>query len=238
VDLKIAHDDPSRLRERCRIAALRQAASGEPYESGAAVPHGRWEPLPPGLPAALQAAEDTDHRSLVELVALPPGTPPSSFSRLARALGDPDAAYLGHQTSPGGLCTTTPNPASCLFVGVHVDNHDRLPYSRRHLARRRLCFNLGPATRYLLVGDRDIRTIARAVRPDHRLRHPHTDDLRAYVAQGGPLNLLRIRLEPGEGYIAPTELLPHDGSTEGSAQPSTAAFWLGNWRACALPWLV
>ena len=29
---------------------------------------------------------------------------------------------------------------------------------------------------------------------------------------------LRIRLDPGEGYITPTELLPHDGSTAGIDQ--------------------
>lgn len=238
MDLKIAHTDPSRLRSRCQIASLRPADPDEPYEAGAAVPQDRWEALPPHLPAALQASEDADHRTLVELVALPPGTPPSSFARLAHALDDPRATYLGHHTSPGRLRTTTPDPAGGLLIGVHVDNHDRLPCSGRHLARRRLCFNLGPAPRYLLVGDRDIRTIARAVRPDHHVRHPHTDDLRAYVAQGGPLNLLRIRLDPGEGYIAPTELLPHDGSTQDSTQSSTAAFWLGNWRARTLPWLV
>jgi hypothetical protein len=38
---------------------------------------------------------------------------------------------------------------------------------------------------------------------------------------------LRIRLEPGDGYVAPTEFLPHDGSTTGIDQPSVAAFSLG-----------
>ena len=44
-------------------------------------------------------------------------------------------------------------------------------------------------------------------------------------------------MDPGEGYIAPTELLPHDGSTHDSAEPSTTAFWLGHWTAGRLPWL-
>lgn len=237
MDLKIAHTDPARLRDRCQITTLRPAGSDEPYENGAAVPHDRWEHLPPGFPANLQPHHDTDPRSLVELVALPPGTPPPSFADLADTLRDPQATYLGHYTSRPKLSTTTPGPANNLFIGVHVDNHDRLPYPTRHLGRRRLCFNLGPATRYLLLGDRDIRTITRAIHGRHQSRHPHTDDLRTYVAQGRPINILRIRLAPGEGYIAPTELLPHDGSTQNSTQPSTAAFWLGNWTAHALPWL-
>ncbi|MEV0972047.1 hypothetical protein [Microtetraspora glauca] len=57
--------------------------------------------------------------------------------------------------------------------------------------------------------------------------YPHTDDVRRYVADGHPLRCLRIRLEPGQGYIAPTEFLPHDGSTSYAEERSLAAFWLG-----------
>lgn len=238
MDLKIAHSDRARLRDRCQITTLRPAGIDEPYETGAAVPADSWEPLPVGLSAALEAGTETDHRALVELVALPTGAAPAAFADLADALPDSRATYLGHHTSVPGLPTTTPNPADGRFVGVHVDNHDRLPYLTRHRGRRRLCFNLGPAARYLLVADRDIRTVARAVHEDYEHCHPHTDHLRAYVAQGRTINILRIRLAPGEGYVAPTELLPHDGSTRGSTQPSTAAFWLGDWTAGALPWLV
>jgi hypothetical protein len=163
VDLKIAHNDPALLRARCQITTLRPASSDEPYESGAAVPHDRWEPLPAHLPVALQPGHGTDHRTLVELIALPQGAPPASFAELADTLQDPQASYLGHYTSQPRLPTTTPNPDTDLFVGVHVDNHDRLPYLERHLGRRRLCINLGPAPRYLLLGDRDIRTITRGV---------------------------------------------------------------------------
>ncbi|MGW6455186.1 hypothetical protein ACWF94_04540 [Streptomyces sp. NPDC055078] len=42
------------------------------------------------------------------------------------------------------------------------------------------------------------------------------------------VHCLRIRLAPGDGCIAPTELLPHDGSTTGIDHPSVAAFWLGH----------
>ncbi|KOV35651.1 hypothetical protein AB0420_35980 [Streptomyces caelestis] len=97
----------------------------------------------------------------------------------------------------------------------------------KHLGRRRLCFNLGTGTRYLLFGNLDIRAICRTVHPDPAGRYPHTDDLRAYVARGLPLTVLR--LNPDEGYIAPTKLLPHDGSTEDQPVPSTAAFWLDHW---------
>ncbi|MFF7655067.1 hypothetical protein ACFZCY_35405 [Streptomyces sp. NPDC007983] len=134
--------------------------------------------------------------------------------------------------------TTTVNHANGLRIGLHVDNWDRLPYSRRHTSRRRLCINLGPGTRYLLLADVDIRQICRAMQDHCDDRYPHTDDLRRYVSDHHPIRCLRLRLGPGEGYIAPTELLPHDGSTEDQAEPSSAAFWLGHWQRGVLPSLV
>lgn len=73
---------------------------------------------------------------------------------------------------------------------------------------------------------------------DYTNRYPHTDDLRAYVAVGKLLRCLRIRLDPGDGYLAPTEYLPHDGSTEDEPTPSSAAFWLGRWARGTLPSLI
>ncbi|WP_327049168.1 hypothetical protein OG320_15565 [Microbispora sp. NBC_01189] len=112
-------------------------------------------------------------------------------------------------------------------IGLHVDNFDRLPYPGRLRSRRRLCLNLGPGTRWLLVCDCTITGICRALGRDQAGHLPHTDDVRAYVTGGHPLRCLRIRLEPGEGYIAPTEILPHDGSTADADTWSCAAFWLG-----------
>ncbi|WP_159037021.1 hypothetical protein [Streptomyces specialis] len=159
--------------------------------------------------------------TLTELVALPDAPAPAALAGLPESLGDSHAQYLGHAQSPPGALTTTLNRATGRRIGLHIDNWDKLPCSTRHQARRRLCYNLGPGARYLILGDADIRTIARA-------RHPHTDDLRAYAADH-PLRCVRIRLDPGEGYLAPTELHPHDGSTQHQDQPSTVAFWLGHW---------
>ncbi|WP_340375953.1 hypothetical protein U5640_12800 [Streptomyces sp. SS7] len=134
---------------------------------------------------------------------------------------------LGCAASPGHWATTTEDSNTGRRIGPHVDNFDRLPYARRHQARRRLCLNLGPGPRYLLIGDHDIQQICRTLHTDPDRHHPHTEDIRRYVAAGHPLRCLRIRLDPGDGYIAPTESLAHDGSTAGIDQPSVAAFWLG-----------
>ncbi|MFI1189321.1 hypothetical protein [Streptomyces californicus] len=225
------------IRGRCETAPVRLADSEPGYDDGALVPHHDWTPLTPDEAERHQADDSTPDSVRIELVRrpLPDFDPDDVAGRLATATRlDPlngrwPTELLGCTASPGNRVTTTEDSATRRRIGLHVDNFDRLPYARRHQGRRRLCLNLGPGPRYLLVGDRDVQHICRAIHAGTDLdRHyPHTDDVRRYVAQGHPLHCLRIRLEPGDGYIAPTELLPHDGSTAGIDQPSVAAFWLG-----------
>lgn len=238
MNLTIAHTDPAALIARCETTGVRTAGCEPEYEPGAILPAGPWQPLPTELAAHLKPSADTADSTLVELVRLPDGAAPISLAALTDPLGDPAAVHLGRATGPAEAVTTTPNYQDGRRIGLHVDNWDRLSYQMKHTGRRRLCFNLGPGTRYLLLSDLDIRTICRALYQEPANRYPHTDDLRAYVADRQPLRVLRIRLDPGDGYIAPTELLPHDGSTEGQSQPSTAAFWLGHWPRGVLTSLV
>ncbi|MEV6972552.1 hypothetical protein [Kitasatospora sp. NPDC093806] len=239
MNLAIAHQSPVALIARCDVAGVR-AVHGDPdYEDGAVLPHGAWEPLAADLARRLRPTARTRDSTLVELVKLPDGPAvPTGLGSLADPLGDSEAVHLGRASSPAKSLTTTPNYRDGRRIGLHVDNWDKLAFEAKHLGRRRLCVNLGPGTRYLLLGDTDIRTICRTVHPSPGTRYPHTDDLRAYIAGGHRMRVYRLRLEPGEGYLAPTEFLPHDGSTEGQPEPSTAAFWLGHWPRGVLPSMV
>ncbi|WP_175409717.1 hypothetical protein [Streptomyces sp. TRM64462] len=136
------------------------------------------------------------------------------------------------------MLTTTGNYRDGRRIGLHLDNWDKLPYTAKHTGRRRLCLNLGPGSRFIILTTANAQEICRTVHPDYAHRYPHTDDLRAYVSAGRPLRCVRIRIDPGEGYIAPTELIPHDGSTEDQPTPSSAAFWLGRWTRNTLPNLI
>ncbi|MFF7632566.1 hypothetical protein ACFZB9_05360 [Kitasatospora sp. NPDC008050] len=209
------------LRRRCAYTEVR-AITGDPrYEDGAVVPAGTWQPIATGLCRRLQPDAQTPDSILVE---------PVSVADLGRSsFEEPHVTQLGRANCPADALTTTTNNLDGLRIGVHLDNWDKLAYAEKDRGRRRLCVNLGPGNRYLLVCDVDIQAICRAVRADYATCYPHTDDLRAYVAAGLPLKCIRIRLAPGEGYLAPTEYLPHDGSTQGCSEPSTAAFWLGRW---------
>ncbi|GAA2259014.1 hypothetical protein GCM10010430_48820 [Kitasatospora cystarginea] len=236
--LSIAFHDLAALQERCEVSGVRITRAEPEYENGAVVPAGPWQPISEALATHLRATDQTSDSCLVEMVKLRHTDTTEMLAELADPLGDPDATYLGQAASPAKALTTTDNYRDGRRIGLHVDNWDKLRYAEKHQGRRRLCLNLGPGARYILLGDIDIQAICRTVHDDYEHRYPHTDDLRTYVARHKPLRCFRIRLAPGEGYIAPTELLPHDGSTEDQPEPSTAAFWLGHWPRSVLPSLI
>ncbi|MEV6868153.1 hypothetical protein AB0M44_45130 [Streptosporangium subroseum] len=221
--LRLLFDRFSEIQGRIDIGNVRQAGNTPGYDDGVAVvPQGDWTPLGGDEADRLRPDDATPTSVVVELVAqpLPAFASDDLQGRLDAATAlDPLAGHwprrrLACTASPPGRLTSTEDSATGYRIGLHVDNFDRLPYPARQNSRRRLCLNLGPDTRYLLVGDRDIKEICRALGRDQNGYYPHTDDLRRYVAEGYPLRCLRIRLEPGQGYIAPTEFLPHDGSTD------------------------
>jgi hypothetical protein len=128
---------------------------------------------------------------------------------------------------PPNQLTTTVDHARGRRLGIHLDNFDQQPTDQREHSRRRLALNLGPGPRYLILTLATIQDIAGQTTDFPR--YPHTDDVHRYLREGRELPCLRVRLDPGDGYIAPTELIPHDGSTHGVDQPSRIAFWLGHW---------
>ncbi|MGW2584845.1 hypothetical protein ACWCYZ_26560 [Streptomyces virginiae] len=237
--LHIAYGDPSTLRARCETATVRTTRRDETtYEAGAIIPAGQWRPMTEAEVKAVTAPRRPLDSTLVEIVQLThrEGLP---LEELTGPLGDPNAVYLGQALAKPGMTTTTDNYEDGRLIGLHLDNWDKLPYADKHTGRRRICLNLGPGTRYIILGAIDAQTVCRAVHPDdHTHRYPHTQDYRHHVASGRPLRIIRIRLNPGEGYVAPTEYLLHDGSTEAQDQSSAAAFWLGHWPRGILPSLV
>ncbi|WP_433246835.1 hypothetical protein ACQPYK_45940 [Streptosporangium sp. CA-135522] len=234
--LGLRFDRFSDIQGRIEIGNVRQAGDAPGYDDGVAVvPREDWTLLSSVEADRLRPDDATPTSVVIELVAqpLPVFASDDLQGRVdaATALEPLEGRWpyrrLACTASPAGLLTSTEDSTTGHRIGLHVDNFDRLPYPARQNSRRRLCLNLGPGTRYLLVGDRDIKEICRTLGCDQDGYYPHTDDLRRYVAEGHPLRCLRIRLEPGQGYIAPTEFLPHDGSTNGEEAWSLAAFWLG-----------
>ncbi|RKT18993.1 hypothetical protein BX285_3435 [Streptomyces sp. 1114.5] len=228
----IAFRDPAAFLDRCEIGGVRQRLHLEPgYESGAVLPAGDWSPLPEDHPERYAPSIFTQDSGLVEFFRLPDTvTDRHSLAALVGELGDPHPVPLGETDDPPGEPVTHRLPESGLRPGVHIDHHENLPYAERRTSRRRLCVNLGPGTRYLLLSTSNILSVCRTVRDRYETHHPHTEDLRMCLSQHKPVGLLRIRIEPREGWFAPTAMLPYDESTEDEELPSRTASWLGHWE--------
>jgi hypothetical protein len=245
-----------------RIAeGVRWVADGdERYEAGAVVPDGAWIKIDfSGLPLSGAGTLDSEAIEFVRAPAglnevrayirdtFPTGGPAQIrgwwssddtlewVRQLARRDLSPlsDGAFLAIKLDAPGQLTTTQRRPSGKRIGLHVDNWDQMPMRTRAGSRRRLTVNLGPGSRALLFASPSACQICRSLgRPDEHL--PHTDDVRAFVANGGRLRCYSVVLEPGQAYVAPTELLAHDGSTLDAKLPSIVAYWLGRWPVGAL----
>ncbi|CAM3661067.1 hypothetical protein [Smaragdicoccus niigatensis] len=240
----------------CIADSVRWVANGdERYEAGAIVPDGEWIKID-FLDLPLTGAGTLDSET-IEFVRAPAGLNEAreyirdsfptggsaqikgwwssddtvqSVRQLDRRelspLSDGDFLTISIE-APGQLTTSRRSPGS-KRIGLHLDNWDQMPMRTRSESRRRLAVNLGPGSRALLFASPTACQICRSLgRTDDHL--PHTTDVREFVANGGPLRCYSVVLEPGQAYVAPTELLVHDGSTLDARLPSIVAFWLGRW---------
>ncbi|MFJ9772274.1 hypothetical protein ACIRVF_13675 [Kitasatospora sp. NPDC101157] len=227
----IAFRDPAALLARCEIGGVRRLYHEPGYENGAVLPAGDWAPLSEEIPARYAPSIFTKDSGLVEFFRLPATvTSRHLLAALVGDLGDPDPVRLPVTDDPPGEPVTHRLAEHGPRPGLHIDDHQNLPCAERDLARRRLCVNLGPGDRHLLLATRDITSICRSVRDRYEIHRPHTDDLRLYLGERKQLSVLRIRISPGEGWFAPTAVLPYDESTEGQVLPSATASWLGYWE--------
>jgi len=124
----------------------------------------------------------------------------------------PHNIYLGEPN----LLNNTFNQKEKTFIGLHLDSFER-GSDTRESARNRICINLGKDPRYLLfyniTFDRmadmcGMKKVERNGNP-YEVLHTFFDRFREYP-------VCRIQINPYEAYIAPTENVIHDGSTEGT----------------------
>jgi hypothetical protein len=105
------------------------------------------------------------------------------------------------------------------FVGLHFDNHDKFSVLDRHLSRNRICINMGCESRYFLFIDLQIAEIVEKLML-HGVTCNYTtaDAIGTCFLQSFPdYPVIKLRLDPGEAYIAPVDNILHDGSTAGTS---------------------
>ncbi len=111
------------------------------------------------------------------------------------------------------LVTSTFDHHRRQYIGMHYDNWDGVDWTKRENVRNRICINLGIEERYFLFINLELKSVLQKL-----------NNLQTYALQEGPYRpflskypdypVIRVKLEPGEYYIAPTENIIHDGCTE------------------------
>lgn len=160
------------------------------------------------------------------------------LARLSEALrsrhSGPDSPRdLGLMADAGGLVTTTFNHVVGRQLGLHLDSWDRLPLEWRGTARNRIAVNLGASDRHFVFINLTLQQIAARLKE----RRAESSDVwggttcAKFLASHFSYPVVRLRVLPGEAYIAPTENLIHDGSTADSAYPDVGYHVLGRFDA-------
>lgn len=117
-----------------------------------------------------------------------------------------------------GLATVTYNHHKQNFIGLHIDGWDKLPVRQLPYARNRVSINLGQEDRYFVFINLTV---------DDMLAHlcdccdieNLTDEKavsKAFMAAFPDYPPIKVRIRPGEAYVAPTDNFVHDATTQGN----------------------
>jgi hypothetical protein len=151
---------------------------------------------------------------------------------------DADDVFMGVASAPANRSTVAMHRDTGEPVGLHIDNYDGLHVRKRVDARNRICVNVGRQSRYLLFlpFQTDFLLSQVALHPEAtaQQRKLASGDHRELVHQYFRLHpdslIYRIEMAPGEGYVAPTENIIHEGSTLGTEARDYSMVWLGRFR--------
>jgi hypothetical protein len=213
---------------------------------GAGTPEGNPRPgevlLVQASPRLLAIAHDTLVPMLCRAAGAPDG-PLADAVRKVRRAWHAELAEFGVDmatdgqvevvVNPPGRPSTAFSPRLGRYAGLHVDQHDGLPVGACHLARRLAVVNLGWANRYIHVLPRRTAELIRL--SGCRAQADQVPSSAAvpgiFFARRPYSRVLRIRLEPGQGYVLNAQDITHDGASPASGFPDVAFLSLGSWRA-------
>jgi hypothetical protein len=115
-----------------------------------------------------------------------------------------------------GLITMTKAVDQDARIGLHFDRWDRLSVDELEQSSNRISINLGPVDRHFIFLNQTASGMAAML---ERENLQVARDVRAigaaFMSAFPEYPIIRLRLRPGEAYIAPTENVLHDGSSAG-----------------------
>jgi hypothetical protein len=156
------------------------------------------------------------------------------FEQLApfRIDARPLDAYTLYRAEPGAQAVTRTDrddPARAAHVGLHVDSWEGASLRSRDALRNRICVNLSRARRAFLFVDLTLSEMMRALGlPDSQDHAVTLFTGHAFLRRYPDYPVVRVALEPGEAYLAPTGQIVHDGVAPEPPSPDVALHLLGH----------
>ena len=152
-----------------------------------------------------------------------------------RIEGRPLEAFTLYRAEPGAIAVTRTDrddPARARCVGLHVDSWEGASLRSREALRNRICVHLGRAPRSLLFVALTLPEMMRALGLPDAADHAVTLFTgHAFLRRYPDFPVTRVRLEPGEAYLAPTGMIVHDGAAPEPPEPDVALHLLGHFAA-------
>lgn len=140
--------------------------------------------------------------------------------------------FKGVSDNLPGCATTTFVRDLDVYLGLHLDDGEGCAIDLLADARNRISINIGDVDRYLLFVNVTVRGMAALVGSDadRAAFHPGlADDVgRAFMRAFPAYPAIKVRVAPGEAYIAPTENILHDASSSGTHSPGRQLIILGH----------
>ena len=177
--------------------------------------------LPPEILAAFVAEGVQSVATVEEVKAKLRHQCQSALSQLTEffapfCLSETTITINGMGARPPGLWTSTFDRQRQCQNGLHTDSWDKLPLSQKHLATNRICVNLGCEDRFFLFINLPEVELLKWLGQwsAEALAQPWLRELTQEFMQRYPkYPVVKLRISPGEAYIAPTENMIHDATT-------------------------
>jgi hypothetical protein len=142
---------------------------------------------------------------------------------------------VGLRTTIPGLITVTSSYqkdiSQTIYDGLHLDSWDRDPLKLRHKARNRICINLGCEDRFFMFINLTLMDMFHALGlSESKDIYKHYRGVSIgdeFMKRFPSYPVVKLRVGPGEAYIAPTENIIHDASTIGKKYSDITLTFLG-----------
>ena len=123
------------------------------------------------------------------------------------------------QITPPGSRSTAYDYKNNEFIGLHIDNHDKLKLQSRTDAFTLICANIGEGDRCLSFVNQEVAAVLSKVQLsaetfDSIHREASWKLLTQFFEQFPDYPIVKLRIPPNHGYIAVTQNFIHDGAND------------------------